>query len=245
VGSGSFLSPPRRSARWWSLLPVLLVVAVLLVWAAVRTSGTGSPATQPSTDPDVVISATGVAPAAPTTSATEPLRLVAGAKTVDGMQAEFPRTTVGAVSAAIEYWTQLGSTLDPDRAHKIGERIAVRSWKTAGDDLAQGPVSTRRQLGLPPHGALPADASVSLGPVAYQLRDPRDDRVTVLVLAYLITTTPTAGTQSRLGVFPAPLRWDDGDWRSEQGQGTADYRSLEAPPGTAQAAAAGWLDFIQ
>lgn len=166
-----------------------------------------------------------------------------GGKVVDGLHVGYPRSTAGAVSAAIEFWTQLGSTLDPQRARSIARRIAVRWWESAGDDLAAGPISTRRRLALPATGDVPPGASVSLGPVAYQLRDVADDRVTVLVLAYHITTTPTAGTQSRLGVFPAPLRWEDGDWRIAPA-GSTDLRGLQATPGSPEAAAAGWLDFV-
>ena len=44
-------------------------------------------------------------------------------------------------------------------------------------------------------------------------------------------------------VVPAPLRWEDGDWRIAPGRG-GDYHGLQAPPGSPEAAAAGWLDFV-
>jgi hypothetical protein len=167
---------------------------------------------------------------------------VEGSRGVDGVRVGYPQSVAGAVSAAVEYWTRLGSTLDPDEARRIGRRVAVRSWKTAGDDLAKGTANTRRQFGLPGTGVLPPEAMVSLGPVAYQLRDRSPGRVTVLLLGYLITTMPSAGTQTRLGVFPAVMRFDAGDWRVAKDSDGADYRSLQAPPGSAQARAAGWLD---
>jgi hypothetical protein len=243
--SQDFLDPPRHARR--RLLVAVAVAAVLGggVVLLISRPGTNSPppTTAPSTAVAAVVRDDGVVSAGPDTP-TEALQLTRGARTSDGVAVGYPHTTAGAVSAAVEYWTQIGSTLDPGRARTVGKRIATRSWKTAGDDLAKGPVNSRRQLGLPPQGPLPPDASISLGPVAYQLRDVQDDSVTVLLLAYLITTTPTAGTQSRIGVFPTPLRWDAGDWRLAADERPADYRSLQAPPSSTQAAGAGWLDFL-
>lgn len=235
-----FLATPRRSISWVTRIVGLLVLALLAALAFRLASGDGPTAAPPTPSAGP---SSGAAPSPSGGQAAEPLRLVRGGQTVDGIQVEFPRTTAGAVSAAVEYWTQLGSTLDADRARSIAERIAVRSWETAGEDLAQGTANTRRRLGLPVQGPLPPGAAVSLGPVAYQLRDAGEERTTVLLLGYLISTTPTVGTTSTVGVFPAPLRWDDGDWRIEPASG-ADYRSLAKPPGSPEAAAAGWLDFL-
>jgi hypothetical protein len=221
------------------LVVLIAGVAVLRLTNAGGASDVGGVA--PSTGPTAgAQSKVSVSP-----SAAEPLRLVAGAKAVDGVRVGYPRSPVGAVSAAIEYWVQLGSTLDSDRARRIGARVAARSWKNAAADLAQGPVNSRRQLGLPPNGPVPPGASINLGPVAYQVRDVKADSMTVLVLAYMVTTTPTTGTVSRLGVFPAPMRWDDGDWRIAVDERRTDYSSLQATPGTTQATAAGWLDFVR
>lgn len=241
--SGEFLSAPRTSGRW-RLIAIVVVVLIAGVVVLRLTNGGGASqagSTAPSTGP--TSGAQSNASVSPTAAA--PLRLVAGAKSVDGVRVGYPHSTVGAVSAAIEYWTELGSTLDPGRARRIGGRVAVRSWKNAADDLGQGPVNSRRQLGLPAKGPVPPGASISLGPVAYQVRDTKADSMTVLVLAYMVTTTPTAGTVSRLGVFPAPMRWDDDDWRIEVDEPNTDYRSLQATPGSPQATAAGWLDFTQ
>lgn len=241
---GDFLAAPRAVQRW--RLPIIVLVVLLIGGAAFwanRNSASGSGSATPPETP----TAASPAPSEPApgdgATGAEPLRLVAGAKAVDGVRVGYPRSTVGAVSAAIEYWTQLGSTLDSDRARRIGGRIAARSWKDAADDLAQGPMNTRRQLGLPTKGTLPAGASISLSPVAYQVRDATATSMTVLVLGYLITTTSTQGTVSRLGVFPAPMRWDDDDWRLGADERHTDYRRLQTTPGSAEAAAAGWLEF--
>jgi hypothetical protein len=240
--SADFLAAPRPT-RWWHLTLVVIAALVLGVVVVAATRGGARPVASPtpseSPAPTRSVSTPAEVPVA------EPLRLVSGRKNVDDVAMGYPQSVAGAVSAAVEYWTQIGSTLDPDRARRIGERIAARSWTNAGDDLAQGPVNTRRQLGLPAKGPLPPGASVSLGPVAYQLRDAHASRVTVLLLAYLITTTPAVGTQSRLGVFPASMRFERGDWRVDNDNGATDYGSLQAPPGSAQARVAGWSDFLQ
>ena len=53
-----------------------------------------------------------------------PLRLVAGADLVNGIYTWYPRSTAGAVSAAAEFLTELGSTLDPDRAATIARLLS-------------------------------------------------------------------------------------------------------------------------
>jgi hypothetical protein len=103
---------------------------------------------------------------------------------------------------------------------------------------------TRRQLGLPEQGELGSDSSIAVEPAQYQLRDNSESSVTVLLLGYLTTTTPTQGSQTRIGLFPADMRWNGSDWRLAQGAST-DYSQLRVQPGTSQAAAAGWLDYTR
>jgi hypothetical protein len=242
--SGDFLAMPRRASKWRIIAAIVVtVVFAVVVWttALVRTR----PVRQAAPTPTAAASPTSSATLTPKTSpGIAPLRLVAGRRIVDGVRVDYPQNVAGAVSAAIEYWTRLGSTLDPGEARRIGRRVAVRSWTSAGDDLAKATSNTRRQLGVPGTGALPPGTSVSLGPVAFQLRDQAAKQVTVLLLGYLITTTPAAGTQSQLGVFPAVMRYDAGDWRIANDSGD-NYASLAASPGSDQARALGWRDFLE
>jgi hypothetical protein len=76
--------------------------------------------------------------------AARPLRLVPGAGLVNGIYASYPHSTAGAVSAATEFLTELGSTLEPDRAATIARLTADPSYPQAGPDAARGTVSTRR-----------------------------------------------------------------------------------------------------
>jgi hypothetical protein len=222
----------------------LTIAFAVLVWTTVLQPARPLPHAAPSAPSamEPTVPATSVPNTAPTVA---PLQLVPGERTVDGVQVDYPLSVAGAVSAAIEYWTRLGSTLDPGEARKIGRRVAVRSWTSAGDDLATATSNTRRRLGVPGTGPLPPGTSVSLGPVAFQLRDETAKQVTVLLLGYLITTTPASGTQSQLGVFPAVMRFDGGDWRITNDSGGDNYARLAAAPGSDQARTLGWREFLQ
>jgi hypothetical protein len=243
--TGDFLAMPRRARRWRVIAAIVVAIAfVVVVWAIVPHRARPVPHSGPGLKATAV--PTGSASSLPSTSPrVAPLRLVEGRRSVDGVRVGYPQTVAGAVSAGVEYWTRLGSTLDPGEARRIGRRVAVRSWTSAGDDLAKATSNTRRQLGVPGTGVLPPGTSVSLGPVAFQLRDETADQMTVLLLGYLITTTPSAGTQSRLGVFPAVLRFDRGDWRIANDTDGDNYANLAASPGSDQARALGWRDFLE
>ncbi|WP_194904789.1 hypothetical protein [Catenulispora rubra] len=169
-----------------------------------------------------------------------------GANLVNGMYVGYPHTAVGAVSAAVEFWTQIGSTLDPDRAAAVGRLTADPAWTTAPADLAKGPIATRKALGLPASGQVPSGSSVVLSPVQYQVRSQGTDEDSVLLLCDYTTSTPDAGTQTRIGVFPITLHWAAADWKvTDTTADTTDYSSLSATPGSAQATANGWQDFTR
>jgi hypothetical protein len=82
--------------------------------------------------------------------------------------------------------------------------------------------------------------------MAYQVRDPRSDEMTVLLLVYLTVTTPAAGVQVRMGVYPFRLVWSVGDWKlGKRAADAPDYAELRFRPGTPEARTAGWLDFVR
>jgi hypothetical protein len=149
----------------------------------------------------------------------------------------------GAVSAATEYMTQMGSTLDPNRARALAHIIAAPSLANAGDYFAQGPINSRKWLGLPATGPTPAGASIVFGAAAYQLRASATDAVVVLLLGYLTTTTATSPPASHVGVFPMAMQWASGDWKvpDQSAVEHTDYSSLAADPDSADARAKGWL----
>jgi hypothetical protein len=172
-----------------------------------------------------------------------PLKLIKGSRTVDGILVGYPHTTEGAVSAAVEYLSQVLSNLDPTRARAVARVIADSSFGDAASYFAQGPTNVRRSLGLPTTGPVPAGASVTLGPAAYQLRSSAVDSAIVILLAYYTSTTPDGRVNSTVGAYPVELHWDVDDWKvlKPSVSRNADYAALVAQPGSTEAAARGWL----
>ena len=250
----TFLAAPgtrrnRAIATVLALLVVLTVGALVQLAAqgdggaaAPRPSGTSSAAPTPAApveDPDGVTATTG-------TDATAGPQLPTGHRVVDGVRVDYPHTVAGAVAAAVEYGTQVGSTLDLDRAAVVAAAVADDSFGDAGAHFVQGRVNDRAHLGLPSTGPVPAGASILLGPIAYQVRDVRPAHVTVLLLAYLTATSPARGIESFYAVFPYELAWFGGDWKaSKQPAAAPDYSGLRRAPGTADATAAGWIDLTR
>lgn len=168
------------------------------------------------------------------------LQTVPGKRTVRDVSVGYPHSTIGAISAAVQYWGQIASTLDPDRAARIASVVADPSWSHAADDLSKGPITTRKGLGLPAYGPVPDGASVLLTSMAYQVREVTPDAVTVLLLGYYQTTLPGQDAQNRVGVFPLQMHWAADDWKIPAPSLSANYSDLEAPPGSSEAAAMGW-----
>jgi hypothetical protein len=167
--------------------------------------------------------------------------VVQGRELVNGVSLGYPHSTQGAVSAADEFMTQIGSTLYPDRAAAILRMTADPSYTAAPQQAAQGAVGDRKFLGLPTAGPVPDGASVVLEPAEYQVRAVNADQVTVLLLADYVITLPGQGTQARIGVYPMPMHWAQGDWKILT-PGTTSYSGLAVEPGSPQAAADGWQE---
>ncbi|GGK82160.1 hypothetical protein Sme01_38460 [Sphaerisporangium melleum] len=170
-----------------------------------------------------------------------PLRLLPGSRMVHEVSVGYPHSMLGAISAAVEYWGQIASTLDRARAAQVGTVVADPVWRTAAAELSEGPVNTRRRLGLPTSGPVPDGASVLLTPVAYQIRQITADSVTVILLGYYQTTLPGRDPQNRIGVFPLQLRWVADDWKMPAPTLSANYSDLQTTPGSDEAAVFGWL----
>lgn len=179
---------------------------------------------------------------APAASLSGPIQVIEGSQLVNGVYLGFPHTTVGAVSAADEFMTQIGSTLDPDRAAAVLRLTADPSYPEGPGNFANGTISERKGLGLPATGQVPQAASVVLDPVEYQVRGVTPDQVTVLLLATDVITLPSQGTQSRVGVYPLRMHWTEDDWKILAPDPGADYSKLSAVPGSPQAASLGWQE---
>jgi hypothetical protein len=170
-----------------------------------------------------------------------PVRVVLGRRLVNGVYLGFPHSTVGAVSAADEFATQVVSTLDPDRAAAVMRLIADPSYGDAPQQAAQGVVSDRKSLGLPAGGPVLPGFSFELVPAEYQVQGASADNVTVLLLSDFISTTPSRGTATGVGVFPVALHWSAGDWKVLPVT-PRDYSGMTAEPDSPQAAALGWQE---
>ena len=235
----------RRWLRWLAAyLAVTCVLAVIgLVIEAGLTSHNGKPqAIPPASLPTAQWEA--MTPAqSPTASPalTGPVQVVQGSQEVNGVWLGFPHSTVGAVSAAVALASEVGSTLDPDRAAAVMRMVADPSFASGPQRAARGAIGDRTALGLPASGPVPQGWDLELSPQEYQVRDVGADRVTVLLLADIIGTTPGQGTSTKAGVFPVALHWAQGDWKVLPAPAT-DYSGLTAEPGSAQSASLGWQE---
>jgi hypothetical protein len=247
VSNSPFLARPRRA------LPLLVVGVIgLLAFVAVgvavesalsphKPENTRPPAADPLPGTSASAAST---PSAVGSPGSGPLALVQGNALINGLHVGYPHSLPGAVSAAVEYWTQLGSTLDSDRAATIARLAANPTWTSAPATFAEGPTNTRQTLGLATSGPVPTGASVQLEPVEYQVRDASANTVTVLLLSDYTTTTTAEGTTTHVGVFPLDLIWTAGDWKIADAN-SQDDTSLAALPGSAQASADGWQEMTQ
>jgi hypothetical protein len=178
------------------------------------------------------------APSGSAAAQAPPLQLPPGSQLVNGVYTSYPHTRAGAVSAAVEFLTQVGSTLIPDRAASVARLIAAPSYPSAGPAAAASALAARRELGEPASGELPPGLAVTLVPVMYQLRDVSQNQLTVLLLFDYTEVTQSRITD-RFGVTSVGLTWTPQSWRMLR----PDDRRLAgllATPGTAGAVAKGW-----
>jgi hypothetical protein len=174
-----------------------------------------------------------------------PMRLIRGSRKEHGVWIGYPHNLAGAVSASVEFSTAITSNLDLQRAVDIGTLITDGSYGPA-EIFTQGPISIRKVLGVTTAGPVPTGASAVCSPVAYQVRDVTDDSLTVLVLAFYTLRSDVVGYKSYIAVFPSHMVWTGGDWKDRmRPDGSPEFAELRLQPGSAEAAAAGWLDLLQ
>jgi hypothetical protein len=242
--------PSRQGRPRHRVRLVIIAVLALLFWVAVGlviVTAVGHKPKPNLTPPTPIPVPTGSslkpsATATPKASLTGPIQIIQGSQLVNGVYLGFPHTTQGAVSAADEFMTQIGSTLDPDRTAAVLRLTADPTYPDAATEFAHGTIGERKDLGLPQTGQVPQAASVVLDPVEYQVRDVTRNQVTVLLLASDVITLPTQGTQSRVGVYPLRMHWTEDDWKILAPSPTANYANLSAVPGSPQAASLGWQE---
>lgn len=245
---------PRRRWLRWFLAYLAGTVAIMVIGLAIEAAvapGRPGPANLIGRTPPWAQPASPAKPSAspktpPATGKAAlygPLALVAGREVINGVELGFPHSTAGAVSAASALAGEVFSTLDPDRAAAVMRLTADSSYADAPQQAAHGAASDRQDLGVPAAGPVPAGYSLVADPVEYQVRDVTAGSVLVLLLSDLTTTQPGQGTQTRIAVFPFPVRWAEGDWKAAD-PGGASYLRLAAEPFSSQAAALGWQELI-
>ncbi len=169
-----------------------------------------------------------------------PLRTLPGTRQVGDVAVGYPHTPVGAVSAAVYYWSQLSSTLDVDRATTLIKLIADPAWTTAVPEIQDGRGKTRALLGLPATGPVPDGADVLFTPLMYQVRSVQPDSMDVLLLGYYATSKPGQQLATRVMLFPTKIRWVGDDWKLPAQNLAGDYAPLMATPGSDDALSKGW-----
>jgi len=244
--SNEFLNPARPTGRYAAITVAGLAALTGITYVvASAMAGTHPSADSPSPHPHPATATTDPSTVASTSSAfAAPMELPRGSKLVNGVSVGYPHTLAGAVSAASEYMTDLGSTLDPDRTAAVMRLVADPSYTDGPAEWAKGTSGARASLGLPTSGLLPSAAAVMLGSAEYQVRDASDDQVTVLLLARYTLSLPGTGTKSSDAVFPLRMHWAGGDWKVLKPDGTT-YTSLAAAPGSDQASSLGWQELGQ
>ena len=163
----------------------------------------------------------------------------------------YPRTTRGAVAAAIEYAGHAGC-LDTACVNVLVRAASDPDWPQARGKYLAGMRSARKDLGIPASSQVPTGAMMATSPMAFQIVpipratlqnvDPAP-RVRVLLLSYVAMAGPAVSPRNALIVLPVTLRWSHNDWKITDSDDTS-YAHLKAVPGTTQAVAAGWREFL-
>lgn len=243
--SNQFMAKPRGPKRAVIVVLVVAVVATAVGYVLGSGGTAKGQASEPGAPRASAIHPSGSASLSAPAVNLGPIRLIQGSLLLNGLYTQYPHSTVGAISAAAEYIAALASTLDPDRSATVARLAADPSYTEAQSDAAKGTENTRTSLGLSTTGAVPQGYSVEVDAVAYQLKAEDADHVTVLLLSYFTTATPSQGTVAHSAVFPMVMHWAAGDWKFKPMDTGQDYTSLAAAPGSAQAASDGWISFTR
>jgi hypothetical protein len=153
---------------------------------------------------------------------------------------------VGAVSAASDWLTAYGSSLDPDYSEQLAVSLLVEGAAQTPQDWSQWPVNRREDLGAPESGDLEAGWGLSATPMAYQTRNVTDTEIMVVLLVRLTGTSPY-GSTSRNTILSMDLIWTGQDWADAGYTDTPDLSQLHVDPGDESSDLAetlGWRQLI-
>ena len=160
------MNPYRRyRIRYWIRISIAAAAGLLLATAiglVIEVATGPHPAPDykppPMPTPPWAPGASSSPPATATVPAlTGTLQLIQGRDLVNGVRLGYPHSTEGAVSAAAEFMTDIGSTLDPDRAAAILRMTADPAYPQGPQQFAQGVLIEMRASRLEDRGAVPIE----------------------------------------------------------------------------------------
>lgn len=234
MSNSEFFTPPKPGKRAGVI--VLIVVAALVFVAGIALSDDD----ENTANPDSGASSTSSG-----ADGRNSLTILTGESDKNGVGVGYPHTMQGAVSAAVEFTSQVLSTLDAKRAEDVA---AVANDPEAGydpADVAANIAAIREDMGLPATGEVPDGASMVTAPVAYQLRDETDDQMMVLLLCYVTKNNGTDEPTEETAVYNMPMAWNGDDWKSVRSNDDTDYTDLIAKPGSDDAREKGWKEITR
>ncbi|NLT56451.1 MAG: hypothetical protein GXX79_18200 [Actinomycetales bacterium] len=267
---GEFLTPPRHRGLVVTLTLAVIgaLVLALVVWAPwgsapeARPSVSSSPG-RSTTTPESPTTPTGSSSTAgrrvlvrdDLPAGTSPVALPRGRTQVGAIRTGYPRTTRGAVAAAIEYARFLGP-LDEASAAAFTRAAVDPNWSQGAETIRLGVRNSRAWLGASADGDLPAGVSLTVAPMAFQLAPDTPlaspgrssnrhvTQVRVLILAFMTGTGPAVDSVTQVAVLPIDLCWSHGDWKIAAATSTDSYARLAARPGTPEAVNQGWREYL-
>ena len=258
-----------RRTRWTAVAVAVVVLVIAVAWAPWRATASAG---RPSATSSPTTSSTAAAVAAATSGDDAPIdggaeptaeqvvddlpasasvaALPRGHRVLVGFRVGYPRTSSGAVAAAVEYVSHAGclTTACVDAMMRAG---IDPSWLGARAHLLAGVAENRRVLGIPERSPVPAGAVMTATAMAFQIVPvsaasvPAGDdapRIRVVLLCYLAMAGPAISPRNAVIAVPVTLRWNGADFK--QIPGDRAYPELVVRPGTPRAVQLGWREFV-
>lgn len=158
----------------------------------------------------------------------------------------YERSYVGAVSAAFNWLTAYGSSLDPDYSEQLGQALLVENDNQDPDDWRDWPLNRREEIGLGSIGAVSDGWGLNASPMAYQTRNATAESIEVIFLVRLTVTSPYGSTSANT-LLSMNLVWTGEDWADSGDDMGGDYTALKVDVGeenSDEAKNLGWRQLI-
>lgn len=241
-----FFEKPKIGKPLGVAIAAIVVLAVIAT-AIVMAYRAGSDAASPSAD--ATESAEAGAEGLPgADQELDPLQVIDGAEYNGDLYIfrGYEKSYVGAVSAAFNWLTAYGSSLDPDYSEQLGEALLVENGDQDPDDWREGPLNRREDIGLPSTGAVPDGWGYNASPMAYQTRNETAESIEVIFLVRLTATSPYGSTSANTWLS-MNLVWTGQDWADSGDDEGDDYTALKVDIGdeySDEAKSLGWRKLV-